>query len=75
MVGRRWDDILGMLKLCWCVLQAKPLLEAVVREVLLGGRFHGVMYDHRFMDFLLQQFLNHDFNVDFVRRSLHVRDD
>ena len=45
-----------------------------MREALLGPRFHGVMFDHRIMDFLLDHFLNHDFNVAFFRRGLQVRD-
>ena len=55
-------------------MQAKPLLEALVREALLGSRFHGVMFDDRTMDFLLDHFLNHDFNVAFFRRGLQVCD-
>jgi hypothetical protein len=48
------------------------MLESVVREVLLGRRFHGLVFDHGVLDFLTDQFLKHDFNVSFIRRGLQV---
>ncbi|CAL8462846.1 g2380 [Coccomyxa elongata] len=54
------------------LVQAKQLLESLVREALLGRQFHGVMFDYATLDFLLERFLNHDFNVASFRRGLQV---
>ncbi len=43
-----------------------------MREALLGRQFHGVMFDYTTLDFLLERFLNHDFNVASFRRGLQV---
>lgn len=66
--GCHWIEL--HVALCNC--QAKPMLESVVREVLLGSRFHGLIFDHAILDFLTHHFLNHDFNVSFVKRGLQV---
>ena len=61
---------------CACLhmsTQAQPLLESVVRSVLLGRRCHGLFWHASLLDALLHQFLNHDFNVASVRRGLQAR--
>jgi len=52
--------------------QAKALLESIVGEVLLGQRFHGLLFHHRLLDDLLHHFLSHDFSVTCIRRGLQV---
>jgi hypothetical protein len=54
-------------------VQAKTLLESVVRQVLLGQRFHGLLFHHRLLDDLLHHFLSHDFSVTCIRQGLQVR--
>ena len=54
-------------------MQAKTLLESVVRQVLLGPRFHGVLFHHCLLDDLLHHFLSHDFSVTCIRQGLQVR--
>lgn len=58
--------------MCATLLQAKTLLESVVREVLLGRRFHGLLFHHHLLDGLLHHFLSHDFSVTCVRQGLQV---
>ena len=53
--------------------QAKALLESVVQKVLLGPRFHGLLFSHRLLDDLLHHFLSHDFSVSCIRQALQVQ--
>lgn len=53
-------------------MQAQPLLEAMVRRVLLGPRCHGLIWHPALLDALLHRFLSHDFNAASVRRGLQV---
>ena len=55
------------------VVQAKALLESVVQKVLLGPRFHGLLFNHRLLDDLLHHFLSHDFSVSCIRQGLQVQ--
>ena len=57
---------------CLMAVQAKALLESVVSEVLLGQRFHGLLFHHRLLDDLLHHFLSHDFSMTCIRQGLQV---
>ena len=41
-------------------------------EVLLGQRFHGLLFHHRLLDDLLHHFLSHDFSMTCIRQGLQV---
>ena len=55
------------------LVQAKALLESLVQKVLLGPRFHGLLFSHRLLDDLLHHFLSHDFSVSCIRQGLQVQ--
>ena len=42
-------------------------------EVLLGQRFHGLLFHHHLLDALLHHFLSHDFSMTCIRQGLQVR--
>lgn len=44
-----------------------------MRQVLLGPRFHGLLFHHCLLDDLLHHFLSHDFSVTCIRQGLQVR--
>ncbi|CAK0784901.1 hypothetical protein CVIRNUC_008106 [Coccomyxa viridis] len=54
------------------LVQAKALLDSLVQKVLLGPRFHGLLFSHRLLDDLLHHFLSHDFSVSCIRQGLQI---
>eukprot|EP00891_Asterochloris_glomerata_P007571 jgi/Astpho2/7571/Aster-02477 len=54
------------------LVRSLPRLQALMRDVLMGPKFHGIFFGHQVIKFINTHFMEHDFTTAVFRKGLQV---